>query len=528
MSLGWIESAGSAVAFSGAELAAAVERIREPAHVLRGSRGHLGLAFGGRLGEGGRFEHVATLPAMYPEWLGERSFAERHGARFPYVVGEMANGIATARMVIAAAEAGLVGMFGAAGLAHERVAAAIDEIQRALGDRRNWGVNLIHTPGEPAEEEALVDLLIRRAVPIVSASAFMGLTPALVRASAHGLHRDATGRIQRRRAVFAKISRPETAQHFIQPPPAKLLAELVSRGLLSAEEAELAALLPIAEDITVEADSGGHTDNRPLAVVLPLIAQLRGGIAAARSYPWPIRVGAAGGLGTPTSVASAFALGSAYVLTGSINQAAIESGLSELGRTMLAKADVSDVAMAPSADMFEIGAKVQVLKRGTFFAARGTRLFDAYTRYGALAELPGELAERLEREVFQRPLSEALAETRRYWASRDPAQLARAQEDPKHEMALLFRSYLGLASQWAVAGEAARAQDFQIWCGPAMGAFNRWAAGSSLEAPASRTVVQIALNLLEGAAVVTRAQQLRSYGVAVPEAAFDYRPRPLA
>jgi hypothetical protein len=43
----------------------------------------------------------------------------------------------------------------------------------------------------------------------------------------------------------------------------------------------------------------------------------------------------------------------------------------------------------------------------------------------------------------------------------------------------------------------------------------------------NRTVVQIARNLLEGAAVVTRAQQLRSYGVAVPEAAFQFAPRPL-
>jgi trans-AT polyketide synthase, acyltransferase and oxidoreductase domains len=40
-------------------------------------------------------------------------------------------------------------------------------------------------------------------------------------------------------------------------------------------------------------------------------------------------------------------------------------------------------------------------------------------------------------------------------------------------------------------------------------------------------VVQIALNLLEGAAVVTRAQQLRAAGVAMPTAAFNFKPRPL-
>ena len=61
-----------------------------------------------------------------------------------------------------------------------------------------------------------------------------------------------------------------------------------------------------------------------------------------------------------------------------------------------------------------------------------------------------------------------------------------------------------------------------------MGAFNSWVRGSFLEDPRQRGVVAIARNLLEGAAVVTRAHQLRTYGVPVPAAAFDFRPRPLA
>jgi hypothetical protein len=61
-----------------------------------------------------------------------------------------------------------------------------------------------------------------------------------------------------------------------------------------------------------------------------------------------------------------------------------------------------------------------------------------------------------------------------------------------------------------------------------MGAFNRWTKDSFLAAPEARSVVQVARNLMEGAAVVTRSQQLRSYGVPVPAEAFDYRPRPLA
>jgi hypothetical protein len=95
-------------------------------------------------------------------------------------------------------------------------------------------------------------------------------------------------------------------------------------------------------------------------------------------------------------------------------------------------------------------------------------------------------------------------------------------------MALVFRWYLGNSSRWAITGDTARRTDYQIWCGPAMGAFNRWTAGSFLAQPVNRSVVQIALNLLEGAAVTTRAHQLRTYGVPVPASAFVFTPRRLA
>ena len=51
--------------------------------------------------------------------------------------------------------------------------------------------------------------------------------------------------------------------------------------------------------------------------------------------------------------------------------------------------------------------------------------------------------------------------------------------------------------------------------------------GSFLEPLEGRSAAQIALNLLEGAAVITRAHQLRSAGAPVPAAAFHFAPRPL-
>jgi PfaD family protein len=227
-------------------------------------------------------------------------------------------------------------------------------------------------------------------------------------------------------------------------------------------------------------------------------------------------------------VAAAFALGADYVVTGSVNQGAVESGLSEDGRRLLAEADFSDVAMAAAADMFEMGVKVQVLRRGTFFAARANRLYEAYLAYASLEEIPRAVRVELEEKTFKASLETIWQETEDFWRRRDPAQAERARKDPKHRMALVFRWYLGMSSRWAIAGDTRRRADYQIWCGPAMGAFNAWVRGSFLEDPAERTAGQIALNLLEGAAVISRAHALRTSGVAVPAEGFLYRPRRLA
>jgi len=519
-------------AFSAGDLQQVVPRTREPVHVVRdGEVGALGLApvsDGDVVPGPGRYPVLATLPALYPEWLGDRSFGEVHGTRFPYVAGAMANGIATPRMVVAMARAQMVGFFGAGGLDLDAVERGIQQIRSDLGpdvDRLPWGSNLIFSPNEPDLEQAVVQLYLRHDVRRVSASAYMRLSPAVVRYAATGLAIDAAGQIRRRNHLFAKISREEVARLFLLPPPADLLQSLVQAGQLSREEAALAARLPLAQDVTVEADSGGHTDNRPLTVILPRIMQLRQELAPDPATP--IRIGAAGGLGTPAAVAAAYSMGAAYVLTGSVNQAAVESGLSDEGKALLGQAGVADIAMAPSPDMFELGVKVQVLKRGTMFAARAARLYELFGRYEGLDQIPAAERVRLERELFQAPLDSIWDEVQRYFAGRDPTQIDRAARDSRHRMALVFRWYLGQSSRWAIQGTVGRNLDYQIWCGAAMGAFNAWAADSFLARVENRTVEQIARNLLEGAAVVTRAQQLRCHGVPVPAGAFDYRPRPL-
>ena len=471
---------------------------------------------------------IGVLPPVYPEWLGDRSFLAAHGCRFPYVVGEMARGIATADMVIAAARAGFMPFFGSAGLRIPTVDEALGRIRAALGaDVPNWGANLIHSPNEPRLEMEFADLMLARGVKNVSASAFMRLAPAVVLLAAKGLHRTPDGSIRRRTHIFAKVSRAEVAKPFLSPAPEAMLAPLVASGRLTREEAELAREVPVAGDLTVEADSGGHTDNRPLTVLLPLILALADDVAAAHGFARPVRVGVGGGLGTPAALASAFAAGAAYVVTGSVNQCTIESGLSADGRALLAQASMTDVAMAPAADMFELGVEVQVLKRGTLFAQRGKELYRAYRTYAGIDAIPDDVRRHLEDKVVGRSFDDVWADTEAFFLERDPDEVERARSDPKHRMALVFRWYLFMGAQWARGGQTDRRTDYQIWCGPAMGAFNDWVRGSFLEPVESRSVVQVGLNLLEGAAHVTRANQLALAGVTLDPGSRTFTPRPL-
>ncbi|NJC89357.1 MAG: 2-nitropropane dioxygenase, partial [Desulfuromonas sp.] len=230
---------------------------------------------------------------MLPGQLGDKAFCREIGIRYPYLGGSMAKGISSVAMVEALGEAGMLGFFGAAGLAFAEVEAAVN---RLAGANFPCGFNLIHSPHEPDLEAALAELYIRKEVRLVEASAFLGLTLPLVRYRTHGIHQEANGRIVAPNRIIAKVSREELAEKFLSPPPEKLVRQLLEEGAISAEQAELSARIPMAQEITAEADSGGHTDNRPAIALFPTIASLAARMERKYGYDVSLRVGLAGGL----------------------------------------------------------------------------------------------------------------------------------------------------------------------------------------------------------------------------------------
>lgn len=467
----------------------------------------------------------AAVPAARPADLADDRFARRlgsehfrreYGLKYAYATGAMYRGIASKELVVAMGRAGLMGFLGTGGLSPERIRADIAFIQRELAPQQAYGMNLIANVGSPETEMKTVELYLETGVRTIEASAFMQITPALVRYRLSGLRQLADGPVECQHRIVAKISRPEVARGFMGPAPERIVARLLADGLITPAQARLAPGVPMASDICVEADSGGHTDQGVALVMLARMQRLR---QECGHDERTMRVGLAGGLGTPEAVAAAFVMGADFVVTGSINQCTVEAATSDVVKDMLQDIDIQDTAYAPAGDMFELGSKVQVMKKGVFFPARANRLAALYQQYESLDELPADVRAQLEEKYFRKSLESVWAETRSFFEGRGQlAEIEKAERSPKHKMALVFRWYFGHSMRAAFNGDEKNRVDYQIHTGPALGAFNRWVKGTSWENWRARHVDQIGERLMVEAGQVL-ARRLEALCLSAPHGA---------
>jgi trans-AT polyketide synthase, acyltransferase and oxidoreductase domains len=445
---------------------------------------------------------VAALDSFAPSSLGSVSFRQDYKLRYAYLAGAMYKGIASPELVIAMGKAGFMGFLGTGGLNLQEVEAALLQIQYQLSDGQAYGMNLLADPGRSQHESRMVELYLRHGVRIVEAAAYMQITPSLVRFRLNGIRRLPSGSIEAPNRIVAKVSRPEIAELFMKPAPSALVQQLVQSGQLSAAEAALSEFVPMAQDICVEADSGGHTDQGVAYVLMPAMQVLRDQMMQRYRYSMPIRIGAAGGIGTPAAAAAAFILGADFIVTGSINQCTVEARTSDAVKDMLQAMGAQDTTYAPAGDMFELGAKVQVFKKGLFFPSRANKLHELYMRFSSLEEIDEKTQQQIQQKYFKRTFDQVWEETEAYYRKTDPSHLERIERNPKKKMALIFKWYFIHSTRLALAGKEEQRVDYQIQCGPALGAFNSSVRGTALENWRERRVAEIGARIMEGAARV--------------------------
>ncbi|GGU43718.1 acyl-carrier-protein] S-malonyltransferase [Streptomyces albospinus] len=420
-----------------------------------------------------------AVDAARPAALGSDTFRERYGLRHACLAGSMYGGVSGADLLVRLAKAGGMGFFGTGGLTLDEVAAGLDTIRADLGADGAYGANLLHQHADPEREMALVDLFLRTGVRTVEASGFLRITPALVK------YRLSGGR------VLAKVSSTDMAAAFLAPAPRPLVQDLVDAGALTGQDAARYADLPLADDLCVETGSGWYDAAGSLTTLLPTVLRLRD--AASGTGP-RVHVGAAGGIGSPEAAAAAFLLGADFVLTGSINQCTPEAATSPAVKDLLQELDVHDVALAPAPEMFELGVRAQVVKRGVFLPARAGKLHELWRRHDSLADLDAPTRARIEERFLRGPL---------------PAATTSAGGDPKRAMADAFRTYLDRGFRLAQRGEPGRTVDYLIYCGPAMGAFNSWVRGTVLEPWQARHADTVAEHLMAETAALLRERAAR-------------------
>lgn len=429
------------------------------------------------------------------EMLGSDGFKADHRVRYAYLAGGMHKGVSSVDMVANMARRGFLASLGTFGLPATEVVERLAALRSALPNGEPFAVNIFSNIAEPDSERQLLDVCMKHGITTVEASGYTHVTPALVRFRLSGL-RLVDGKIETAHRIIVKLSQLETAASFLQPASDRLITDLVARGEISREQADLARGIPLADDICLESEGGWYSERGGGWLLFPALRTLRDEMQRDFGYARRPRIGLSGGIGDPDTAAAAFFLGADFIVTGTINQCTVEAGTSDLVKDMLQDCGLQDTIFAPGGELFEFGAQIQFLRKGVFFPARANKLYLLYQSLGSVEELDAKTRTQLEEKYFGKALEEVWKDVAAYWQARMPDELTRAAQNPRYKLLLLLRWYFKRAAEAAHFGRADEKVQFSIPCSTAMGTFNHWVRGTELQSWRNRRVADIALHLL--------------------------------
>lgn len=421
--------------------------------------------------------------------LGCAEFKKEYGVNYAYVVGGMSNGISGENLIIQLAKSKILGFFGTHNLSLTKIEQGLSYITNSLDITDPFGVNIVYNYKQPDKEFKIIELVLKYGIKNIEISDFIDVPLSLVYYRVSGLLQGEDGRVICKHKIICKVSKPDIAIAFMSPPPTALVEKLLQNNKITKEQADMAQLITMSDDICVMTDPGGHTERQQFNVIFPAIKRIRDLAMTKNQYSNKIRIGTGGGIGTPDSVALAFLLGTDFVLTGSINLCSVESRISSTVKRILQNMEVSDTDHVPYGDMFELDEYAQVLRKGTLFSSKAKKLMSVFQKYTSVEHLPEDVKTLLEQDYFNNSLEEVWGLlTDNLKKDNLLLEIERAEQNQRYKMVLIIKYYFRLCENYAIEGAEKNIQNYQVYVGSALGAFNQYVKGTEMENWENRSV----------------------------------------
>ncbi|MEN8907794.1 MAG: hypothetical protein ABF289_17730 [Clostridiales bacterium] len=439
------------------------------------------------------------IPKLLPEDLGSSRFLHRFGLKYAYVAGAMYNAISSKEMIIELAKNGYLGIYGTKDVEFDQIENDIVKIKSIIPERI-FGCNIVHNVIEEQFEMKLIKMLLKYKINILEVSSFVNITLPLAYYRIVGIKERIEGGFVIGNKIMVKVSRVEIAKNFLKPAPEKIIRELINMSLINERQAKIAKEIPMADAITLEDNENNITQS------FSYLVDQRDELYKNSNTKYDVFLGLTGGIGSPVIALNMFNNGADYIVTGTINQCTVESGISDKAKNSLSSCDISDVISLHFNGDFNINKKINVLKKGTLFPMRVNKLYNIYNKYKNLKNVDSSDIDKIESQIFKKSIREILNEVEIYFKKNDPNQLN------NDRLYLLIKWYLIISAKLSLEGTSNRELDYQILCSNAMGIFNYWVKGSYLENHQNRYVADIAEHMLKGTAYLQRLKLFNYFG----------------
>lgn len=419
-------------------------------------------------------------------------FNIEYGLKYPYLAGGMERGISSKEMVVKCGKDNILSFLGTKRMDIEKVKQSIIYIKERLSKGEPFGVNITYDSFDTELAPKVIDLCLEYNVKNVEVSGYYDIPNYIIRYKLKNIKQE-KNKVICDNKVFLKVDRLSDIDRWIGTISEKVLNSLLEDNFITNEEKMLSKCISIIDALTIKCEVGGNQNRNDILNTLPMAIKIRDSQVKEHSYDNNIYVGASGNIGTPEAVAIAFILGADYVVTGSINQCSVEADCSDSIKDLLQQARIEDTIYVPDAEKFEIGGKVQVLKRGVMFPSRANKLYELYKYYDSYYQIDEKSRKHIEKNYFMKTFNEYYEECKKSLSSE---KIDIIEKDEKKKMALVFKTYLMEAALYGQKGIEEQRMNFEIYCSPALGAFNEYCKGGELDNWRKRSVTKIAEALM--------------------------------